>query len=80
MRIITIVLLLLSSKLICAQQDSTWGYIKKHQVDSLRKLLVNSQDDTVKMGVCRLLGFYYQENKADSSLFFHDLQLELSKI
>ena len=79
MRIVTIVLLLLSSKLICAQQDTTWGYIKKHQVDSLRKLLVNSQDDTVKMSVCRLLGFYYQENKADSSLFFHDQQLELSK-
>ena len=76
---VKMVLLFLWPSYLIAQQDTTWGYINKNQADSLRILLVNTQDDTVKMSACRLLGFYYQEFKADSSLYYHEQQLELSK-
>ena len=74
-----IVLLLLLPAFIMAQQDTTWGFINKQQADSLRILLENTSNDTVKMSACRLMGFYYQELKADSSLNFHEQQLALAK-
>ena len=52
---IKIVLIFFLPSYLMAQQDTTWGYINKQQADSLRILLVNTQDDTLKKSACRLL-------------------------
>ena len=76
---IKIVLLLLLPSFIMAQQDPTWGFVNKQQADSLRIVIKNTPNDTLKMSAYRLLGFYYQEIKEDSSLYFHEQQLALAK-
>jgi signal transduction histidine kinase len=49
------------------------------QADSLRVALHNSSNDSVRMGLCRSLGFHYQETNRDSSLHYHREQLRLAK-
>jgi len=62
-----------------AQKDPTWGYVSKQQADSLRRSLITEKNDTLKMAAFRSMGFYYQDFKRDSGLFFHEQQLALSK-
>ena len=62
-----------------AQIDPTWGWVNGQQADSLRRSVITESNDTVKMAAFRSLGFYYQEFKADSGLYFQEQQLALSK-
>ncbi|CAN5469772.1 hypothetical protein BH11BAC1_BH11BAC1_10770 [soil metagenome] len=72
-------LLMLMPSFIMAQDDPTWGFVNRQQADSLRLLVLNTPNDTLKMSAYRFLGFYYQEVKQDSSLYFHEQQLALAK-
>lgn len=71
--------LCLMPSLMMAQRDPNWGYISNQQADSLRLSLKTEINDTLNMAAFRNLGFYYQENKPDSALYFHQQQLALSK-
>ena len=62
-----------------AQFDPNWGYINRLQADSLKKSLSIEKNDTLLMAANRSLGFYYQETKLDSALYFHQQQLKLAK-
>ncbi|MGC4101122.1 sensor histidine kinase [Ferruginibacter sp.] len=62
-----------------AQSDPSWGYVTLQQADSLRHAITTEKNDTVLMAAYRSLGFYYQDGKQDSSVYFHHLQLELAK-
>ena len=54
-----------------AQQNPFWEEWSKGQSDSLQLIFYNSANDTIRMGVARSLGFYYQELNTDSALYFH---------
>jgi two-component system, NtrC family, sensor kinase len=62
-----------------AQTDPTWGYVTAQQADSLKRSLQTEKNDTLKLAAYRSLGFYYQDIKRDSGLYFHEQQLALSK-
>jgi two-component system, NtrC family, sensor kinase len=62
-----------------AQTDPTWGYITAQQADSLKRSVQTEKNDTLKLAAYRSLGFYYQDIKRDSGLYFHEQQLALSK-
>ena len=62
-----------------AQKDPTWGYVTAQQADSLKSSLQSEKNDTLKLAAFRSLGFYYQDFKRDSGLYFHEQQLALSK-
>lgn len=62
-----------------AQKDPTWGYVTAQQADSLKRSVATQTNDTLKLAAFRSLGFYYQDFIADSGLYFHEQQLELSK-
>ncbi|MDB5278360.1 MAG: hypothetical protein JWR61_3315 [Ferruginibacter sp.] len=47
--------------------------------DSLHYALLNTTNDTVKMDIYRQMGFYQQEGKVDSALFYHEKQLSFAK-
>ncbi|MEP7164664.1 MAG: ATP-binding protein [Ferruginibacter sp.] len=77
--IIRIFLLLLLPTVTIAQKDPNWGYISNQQADSFRSAIKIEKNDTLLMAAYRSLGFYYQDNKPDSSLLFHQQQLALAK-
>jgi len=62
-----------------AQIDPTWGYVTAQQADSLKRSVQTEKNDTLKMAAYRSLGFYYQDIKRDSGLYFHEQQLALAK-
>ncbi|MEO6548978.1 MAG: ATP-binding protein [Ferruginibacter sp.] len=62
-----------------AQFDPNWAYIDKPTADSLKMALLTEKNDTLLMAVNRSMGFYYQETKLDSALYYHRKQIELSK-
>ena len=62
-----------------AQFDPNWGYVNRQQADSLKRSLSIEKNDTLLMAANRSLGFYYQETKLDSGLYFHQQQLKLAK-
>ena len=72
-------LLCLIPALAIAQTDPTWGYVTAHQADSLKHAVLKEKNDTIKMAAFRSLGFYYQDIKPDTGLYFHEQQLALSK-
>ena len=74
-----IALLLLLPFFTKAQKDPTWGYVTQQQADSLKRSVQTEKNDTLKMAAYRSLGFYYQDIKRDSGLYFHEQQLALSK-
>jgi two-component system, NtrC family, sensor kinase len=76
---IKISLLCLLPAFSLAQIDPTWGYITAKQVDSLKRAVLTEKNDTIKMTAYRSLGFYYQESKPDSGLYFHEKHLALAK-
>ncbi|MEO5947431.1 MAG: ATP-binding protein [Chitinophagaceae bacterium] len=49
------------------------------QIDSLRIILQHTSNDTVRMRISRSMGWYYQERNRDSSLYFHEQELTLSR-
>ena len=76
--LITISFLLFLTCLSMAQQNSYWEPWNKEQADSLRLIWNNTNNDTIRMGVARSLGFYYSEANTDSSLYFHRAQAALA--
>jgi two-component system NtrC family sensor kinase len=62
-----------------AQFDSTWGFVSAQGASNLRSNLPNEKNDTLLMSDYRSLGFFYQETKLDSALYFHQQQLKLAK-
>ena len=62
-----------------AQVDPTWGYVTSQQADSLKRKVQTEKNDTIKLAAFRSLGFYYQDFKPDSGLYFHEQQLVLAK-
>ncbi len=76
---IKLILLCLLPLFSMAQIDPTWGYITAQQADSLKRSVQTERNDTLKMAAYRSLGFYYQDIKRDSGLYFHEQQLALSK-
>jgi two-component system, NtrC family, sensor kinase len=72
--LITIALFLFLPCLSMAQQNPYWEPWNKEQADSLRLIWNNTNNDTIRMGVARSLGFYYSEANTDSSLYFHRAQ------
>ncbi len=75
---IKIMLLLLLPVFTVAQQNPYWEEWNKEQADSLQLIFYNSANDTIRMGVARSLGFYYQELNYDSALYFHQKQALLA--
>ena len=75
---IKIMLLLLLPTFTVAQQNPYWEEWNKEQADSLQLIFYNSANDTIRMGVARSLGFYYQELNTDSALYFHQKQASLA--
>ncbi len=61
-----------------AQTDPTWGFVTDQQADSLKRSLQTEKNDTLLMAANRSLGFYYQETKLDSGLYYHQQQLKLA--
>ena len=76
---ITIVFLLFLPCLSMAQQNPYWEPWNKEQADSLRIIWSKTNNDTIRMGVARSLGYYYSEVNADSSLYFHLEQAALAR-
>jgi len=79
MRFILNILLLTIPIFTIAQMDIYLAEPNDHEADSLHVIYNSTSDDTVKMEVCRMLGFYYHEKNTDSALFFQTLQLELAR-
>jgi two-component system, NtrC family, sensor kinase len=76
--LLKISLLLLLPAFSIAQQNPYWEEWNKEQADSLQLIFYNSANDTIRMGVARSLGFYYQELNTDSALYFHKKQAALA--
>src|SRR3954467_4721369 len=76
---IKLMLLLLLPVFLKAQQNPYWQEPTKTQADSLRNLLQNSSNDSLRMYLSRQLGLYYQEIQRDSSLYFFEQQLLLAQ-
>jgi len=49
------------------------------QADSVKSRLTKSTNDTLRMKMARMLGIYYQEINRDTSLKYHQLQIQLAK-
>ena len=77
--LVKICLLCLLPVMTMAQKDPTWGFVTDQQADSLKRSLKTEKNDTLLMAANRSLGFYYQETKLDSGLYFHQQQLKLAK-
>ncbi len=72
-------LLLLCPAFSMAQQSVYGEEHTKEQMDSLRLVLKNTSNDTLRMGIARSFCFYYMEVKRDSALYFVEQQLVLAK-
>jgi hypothetical protein len=76
---IKVILILLLPVFLMAQQNPYWQEPTKTQADSLRNLLQNSSNDSLRMYSSRQLGLYYEEINRDSSLYFFEQQLLLAQ-
>jgi two-component system, NtrC family, sensor kinase len=76
--IIGLLLPLLFTVTLAAQQNPYWQEPSKTQAASLRRLVQETKNDSLRMYACRQLGLYYQEIKRDSSLLFYEQQLSLA--
>jgi two-component system NtrC family sensor kinase len=50
-----------------------------HYFDSLNHALQHTNNDTIKMDIYRSMGFYQQDGKIDSALYYHEKQLAFAK-
>ncbi len=62
-----------------AQVNPYWQEPSRIQVDSLKKVLATSTNDTVKMYANRQLGMYYQENNRMAALTYYVEMLKLTR-
>jgi len=79
---ILIIVALTSSLIIGGSKAQEFLYLAepdKYEADSLRMVYETTSNDTVKMEVSRLLGFYYHEKHKDSALYYQLQQLELAQ-
>ena len=76
--IVKIFLLCVMPLCTIAQNDPTWGFVTDQQAYSLKRSLKTEKNDTLLMSANRSLGFYYQETKLDSGLYYHQQQLKLA--
>ena len=65
-KFIYVVLLLLLPVFSIAQQNPYCEEWNKEQLNSLRLIWYNSTNDTLRLGLARSYGFYYQESNFDS--------------
>ena len=73
-----IILLLLLPVFSLAQQNPYWEVWQKVQGDSLKLYWNNTSNDTIRMGLARSLGYYYQEIDLDSAFYFLQKQATLA--
>ena len=62
-----------------SQNNPYWQEPTRIQVDSLKEVLANSTNDTVKMYINRQLGMYHQENNRMAALSYFEEMLKLAK-
>jgi two-component system, NtrC family, sensor kinase len=76
-----IVIFLLSCFVLKAQIVSMYDYDKFSQkrFDSLQQAFKTASNDTVRMDLSRELGLCYIEGRADSAVYFHELQLSIAR-
>jgi two-component system NtrC family sensor kinase len=77
--IFKLILLLIFPVCVSAQSELYFKTWSDSQADSLRQVLNNTSNDTLKMFVYRCLGFHYQEKDRDSSFYFHSRQLAMAR-
>ena len=66
--LLKIVLLLFPSFLMA--QNAIFDEPTKKQADSLLVVFHATQNDTIRMEICKQLGMYYDEANQDSAIFF----------
>ncbi|MDA3943448.1 MAG: tetratricopeptide repeat protein, partial [Bacteroidetes bacterium] len=79
MRYLFNILLLVLPLFTFSQMGSYLAEPTDREADSLRTVYHTTSNDTIKMEVCRMLGFYYHEKNTDTALFYQQQQLELSQ-
>ena len=62
-----------------AQYNPYWQEPSREQVDSLKKILTVTSNDTLKMYVNRTIGLYYQEINRPAALSFYEEMLKLAR-
>ena len=72
MKSVRSILVFLLFPFISLAQDSQY-------FDSLNHALQNTTNDTIKMDIYRNMGFYQQDGKLDSALYYHEKQLAFAK-
>ena len=73
-----ITLVLCLSHFTKAQQNPYWEIWTKKQADSLQLIWNQPINDTLRMGLARSIGWYYQEIDLDSSYYFLQQQASLA--
>jgi len=74
----TFTLVLCLSHFTKAQQNPYWESWTKKQADSLQVIWNQPINDTLRMGLARSIGWYYQEIDLDSSYYFLQQQAALA--
>ncbi|MBD0287617.1 MAG: tetratricopeptide repeat protein [Flavisolibacter sp.] len=74
-----IIFLVLLHYILPAQNNPYWQEPSRIQVDSLKKVLTSSANDTVKMYVNRQIGMYYQEINRMTALGYFEEMLKLAR-
>ncbi|HPE57497.1 MAG TPA: ATP-binding protein [Bacteroidales bacterium] len=72
MKSVKLLILIFGLPFALAAQDSAY-------MDSLRCELQHTKNDTIKMDIYRNMGFYLQNGKVDSALYYHEQQLAIAK-
>ena len=72
MKLVRSILVCLLLPFISSAQDAKY-------FDSLNRALQNITNDTIKMDIYRNMGFYQQDGKIDSALYYHEKQLAFAK-
>ncbi|MEZ5148433.1 MAG: histidine kinase dimerization/phospho-acceptor domain-containing protein [Bacteroidales bacterium] len=75
--LLKIVLLLFPSFLMA--QNAIFDEPTKKQADSLLVVFHATQNDTIRMEICKQLGMYYDEANQDSAIFFRQHELKIAR-
>src|SRR3954471_16042122 len=76
---VTVLSFMLLSISRAAQNSPYWQEPTKTQIDSLKKVLAISTNDSVTMYINRQLGMYYQEINRTAALAYYEEMLKLAK-
>ena len=74
-----LLLVLLETPSVSTAQNTLFDKPVKQELDSIRKVLQQTDNDTLKMSAFRDLHFYYSEMNRDTALYFAEQQLHLSQ-